>query len=88
MDAPTYPTRVRQLIDQLLVKHGAAVDAATHETLLIHNGTYCGHRLQKGVYSAVWFIEEDQVKVFGPTGALLEALKPSVLCRDAKQAAA
>ena len=88
MDSPaTYPTRVRELIDNLLVRYGAPRDAATHETLLIHDGNYCGHRMQKADYAAVWFIEEDQVKVFGPTGALLEALKPSVLCRNAKQAA-
>lgn len=81
------PTRVRQLIDDLLIRYGTPRNAEARETLLIHEGTYCGHRINKGDFHAVWFIEEDQVKVFGPDGALLDSVKPSHFHRASRQAA-
>jgi len=43
------------------------------EACLIRNGYYCGRRFQCGDHSAVWFAEEDEVKIYAPNGALLEA---------------
>lgn len=41
------------------------------ETVLIREGVYCGHRFSSGNLSAVWFFEEDQVKVYGANRQLL-----------------
>jgi hypothetical protein len=87
MDSSTHPTRVRCLINDLLVQYGAPSQAETRESLLIREGTYCGHRIKKGDFHAVWFIEEDQVKVFGPDGALLDSVRPSVICGRSQKAA-
>lgn len=43
------------------------------EACLIRNGYYCGRRFQCGDHSAVWFAEEDEIKIYAPNGALLEA---------------
>lgn len=43
------------------------------EACLIRNGYYCGRRFQCGDHSAVWFTEEDEIKIYAPNGALLEA---------------
>jgi hypothetical protein len=87
MDASPHPTRVRNLIDELLVEYGAPRNAERRESLLIHEGTYCGHRIRKGDFQAVWFIEEDQVKIFAPDGRLLDAVKPSNYSVDSQRAA-
>jgi len=45
------------------------------ETILIRNGCYCGRRFEHGGLSAVWFIEEGEIKVFGQEGQLQESLQ-------------
>ena len=40
------------------------------ESILIRDGHYCGRRFESGGMSAVWFIEENQIKFFGKEGAL------------------
>ena len=76
MNQISHTDRVRQFIQDLLVHHGASVDMPPRETLLIKGGNYCGHRICLGPFYAVWFVEEDQIKFFGPQG-LLETRSPS-----------
>ena len=44
------------------------------ETMLIRNGYFCGRRFRFQLYHAVWFIEEDEVKILGPDGAIAARL--------------
>lgn len=44
------------------------------EAMLICNGFYRGRRFRCGAYHAVWFIEEDELKVFHADGRLAERL--------------
>ncbi len=71
------PQRIRGLISDTLVSLGAPGSAVVQESLLIRAGTYCGHRFRKGDYQAVWFVEEDQVKFFGPGKHLVKSMRPS-----------
>lgn len=40
------------------------------ESILIRKGFYCGRRLDAGGFEAVWFFEEDQLKIYGPSDEL------------------
>ncbi|WP_164101751.1 hypothetical protein [Candidatus Laterigemmans baculatus] len=44
------------------------------ESILIRGGFYCGRRFHLGGYSAVWFAEEDEIKLFDSQGQLIDAL--------------
>lgn len=40
------------------------------ESILIRDGFYCGRRFRFDQYSAIWFIEENQLKIYDQQGAL------------------
>ncbi len=86
MNHAVAPQRVRELIHQTLVAHGARTDSPEEESLLIRDGAYCGHRISVDGFRAVWFIEEDQVKFFDPDGHLLRTLCPSTKVATSKAA--
>lgn len=77
MNCAYNPQPIRGLIRQTLVSLGASDDAQEQESLLIHSGAYCGHRIDKDGMRAVWFIEEDQIKFYGRDGSMLRAMIPS-----------
>ncbi len=41
------------------------------ESALIRDGIYCGHRFSAGNLSAVWFFEENEVKIYDEDRKLL-----------------
>ena len=45
------------------------------ETILIRNGYYCGRRFSTTGSEAVWFLEEDQIKVYSTDGRVVQTLK-------------
>ncbi|WP_417737010.1 hypothetical protein [Rosistilla oblonga] len=49
--------------------HPSNVWSAT-ESILISDGHYCGRRFAFGPYTAIWFVEENQVKIFDPDGSV------------------
>jgi hypothetical protein len=63
--------RVRHWIAEQLSQLSSQSVGAMHETILIRNGLFCGRKFQWLGYEVVWFLEEDQVKFFGPCGNLL-----------------
>ena len=75
MEAPAQ--KIRTFVFETLRRHGADLDTVPRETLLIRDGAYCGHRYQVGSHQAVWFIEEDEVKFYGPEGGVLETVHPT-----------
>ena len=70
-------TYIRQLVNDTIVETGTG-DTALVETLLIRNGHYCGRRFQCGDQVAVWFIEENEIKFYGETGALAQVVHPMI----------
>lgn len=46
------------------------VNEPFRESLLIQDGYYCGRRFSFNGYQMVWFIEEQQIKLFSPEGEL------------------
>lgn len=62
--------QVRERVRQLLNEMGASDEPPLGETVLIRDGHYCGRRFEMSGMSAVWFIEENQIKFFDADGAL------------------
>ena len=82
------PREIRKFIEQQFAEIQPDVNRIDHETLLIRNGQYCGHRYQSDGLSAVWFLEENQIKLFDESGHLLRVVCPSDLVRATKNEAA
>lgn len=70
--------RVRKAVTDRLAQMSGTVPNSIYETILIRNGLFCGRKFQWQAYEVVWFLEEDEIKFFGPCGNLLaaEALIP------------
>lgn len=76
--AETIRTRVRSIFETC----GAAGDDEMCESLLIRDGFFCGRRFEMDGLCAVWFVEEDELKVYDRDGALLAANKPETIERQ------
>ena len=73
MNTETPVERIRQAIAWQLEHLGVQEIDSIHETILIHNGMFCGRKFECEDYQVVWFIEEDEIKFFSPVGDLLRA---------------
>jgi len=49
-------------------------NAITSESILVRNDFFCGRRFRTATHNAVWFIEEDQLKIYQNDGQLLAVL--------------
>ena len=77
MSRPLRTNEVRQLVLQTFLAMGAAEDCDLHETVLIRDGIYCGHRFAASTLQAVWFSEEDELKFYDASGHVAQILRPS-----------
>ena len=73
MSASTPVEKIRLVIAEQLGQFGAQHTASIGEAILIRNGLFCGRKFQCEGYEVVWFIEEDEIKFFGPCGDLLKS---------------
>ena len=62
---------VRQIVRTIIESHSGRTADEILEKLLIRDGFYCGRCFSSDGYRAVWFIEEGQVKFYGPDGRFL-----------------
>ena len=60
-------------------------DKIVRETMLIREEFYVGRRFYAGSHSAVWFIEEDELKIFGPENELLSVLSSAQIDEPADE---
>jgi hypothetical protein len=58
--------------DYVRAQKGLDTSEPILETILIRDGAYCGRRFRLADYSLVLFAEENQVKLFNPSGSLRE----------------
>jgi hypothetical protein len=78
--------RVRQQIRATLADMGCQT-AELQEAILVRGGMYCGRRFVCPGGSAVWFIEEEQVKYYNAAGALkMTAVMPAAAAPAANAA--
>jgi hypothetical protein len=74
---------IRQAIRESLAQLGCDT-AELHEAILIRGGMYCGRRFECAEGSAVWFLEENQIKYFNADGGLLKVVRlPQITTRRA-----
>ena len=81
---------VRQCLERWLETHrdaDATADGSDavpfRESILIREGFYCGRRFEAEGWSAVWFLEEDQLKISDISGAVVMAYRGDELDRAA-----
>jgi len=79
---------VRRLIADAFEQLRLIDGDALRESLLIREGAYCGRRFEAHSGHALWFFEEDQIKVFGAEGGVLRVIeRVSAYTTAAKMAA-
>jgi len=78
---------VRRVVSQAFARLGHVEPAEIRETILIRDGYYCGRRFETDAATAVWFVEENQVKVYRADGTIAQVLDPGSI-GSTRQAAA
>jgi hypothetical protein len=73
MSLSTPVEKIRKVIAAQLNSLGASQTQSMAEAILIRDGLFCGRKFQCEGYEVVWFIEEDEIKFFGPCGDLLKS---------------
>lgn len=63
---------VRQLVTEAFAGLGLPDSAQFRESILIHGGNYCGRRFDGAGAHAVWFAEENQIKVITDDGRMVQ----------------
>ena len=75
-------SEIRVFVQELFGELGAAPTATLSETILLRNGEYCGRRFVQDGFSAVWFLEERQIKLFAPDRNLIRVIREIPIVRD------
>ena len=81
---------VQWLLDADDVQTAADPDQAAirRESILIRDEFYCGRRFHTDLYDAVWFIEEDELKIFRADGSLACVLNSAEIDATSSELAA
>ncbi|MBI86415.1 MAG: hypothetical protein CMJ81_24720 [Planctomycetaceae bacterium] len=72
----TLPTAdsVRDIIRKTFRKLGADSQQSMLETILIRDGHFCGRRYSHEDRSAVWFVEENEIKFYDFKGSVVKTI--------------
>jgi hypothetical protein len=63
-----------------MITPSTTVETGMLETTLIRDGSYCGRRFSLHGYSLVWFIDEQQIKLYAQDGSLLDTKSVHDFC--------
>ena len=90
---PTMPVesvleRIRNGIRTVMAQWSRHAGEIEQETILIQNGHYCGRRFRSSELEAVWFLEEEQLKLYHRDGSLLEVYSINQIMKLSRDAAA
>jgi hypothetical protein len=66
---------VRRLVADALARVAGDGEDSIRESILIREGLYCGRRFETAAGYAVWFVEENQVKIFERAGRVVNVLQ-------------
>jgi hypothetical protein len=67
---------VRRLVTHAFAELGTPPHSELRETILIRDGGYCGRRFETDEAAAIWFVEENQLKLFRGDGTLARVVQP------------
>ena len=87
MDNDRQTKEIRSHVRGIFLQHGASQEDPIQEAILIRDGFYCGRRFQCGELQAVWFVEEDQLKIYNQEG-VVQKTTVSVILQQPHQKAA
>lgn len=65
---------VRHLVAEAFARANMSQPDEFSESILIKAGNYCGRRFQGTGGHAVWFVEENQVKLYSADGKLMQVI--------------
>ena len=82
MSIVTPVEKIRIAIADQLCEFGVERPESLHETILIRHGIFCGRKFQLERYVVVWFVEEDEIKFFDPSGELIKATSAVQFLRE------
>jgi hypothetical protein len=66
---------VRHLVADALARVAGEGPDSIRESILIREGLYCGRRFETSAGYAIWFVEENQVKIFERAGRVIDVLQ-------------
>ena len=69
---------VRQLVQRMLGRRCVNPVSEMKESLLIHDGAYCGRRFLLGKVEAIWLSEETQIQIFDAEKKLVDTVAVAV----------
>lgn len=70
---------VRRCLDRWIEGQNSEIDVEIHEAVLIRDGYYVGRRFKLAQFHAVWFMEEDEIKIHDSQGVLLARLDSTAI---------
>lgn len=65
---------VRRAVRGTFVELGADAGLQMSEHILVRNDAYCGRRFLADGLQAIWFVEEDQVKIHAQDGRVARVM--------------
>ena len=65
---------VRQLVAEAFARAGMPQPTEFSESILIKGGNYCGRRFVGEGGHAIWFVEENQLKLYAGDGKLTQVI--------------
>ncbi|NLF67685.1 MAG: hypothetical protein GX575_01380 [Candidatus Anammoximicrobium sp.] len=65
---------VRHFVRGTFVELGADIGSPLTEHILLRDDAYCGRRFCVDGLQAIWFIEEDQIKIHAQDGSVARVL--------------
>jgi hypothetical protein len=68
---------VRQVVREIFAELGQAEDCQATEHILLREDMYCGRRFQADGLQAIWFIEENEIKIYERDGSVARVLSSS-----------
>ena len=66
--------QIRSLIRQTFTEFGGVLERMPREAMLIRDGFFCGRRFEADGMQAVWFNEENEIKFFDRSGAIVRVV--------------
>jgi len=72
---------VRRAVRSHFVELGADVGFQLNEHILVRNDVYCGRRFFADGLQAIWFVEEDQLKIHARDGTVAQVMSSEEAAR-------
>lgn len=75
---------VRNAVRRHFLEQGAEVGFQLNEHILLRHDVYCGRRFFAGGLQAIWFVEEDQLKLHARDGTVANVISSAEAARSTK----